>query len=88
MTLKVHGTPRTIEETFDDKDRTEIDRIISGLRQSYLERHTEALADYNKSQREVNRKLHEVIRIEKHLERIDAFCNKNNISTAIVLEGK
>jgi isochorismate hydrolase len=76
---KIQGALHRTEETFDEKDRTEIHRIITDLRHTYLERHTEALADYHKVEREANRKLHEVNRIEKHLARIEAFCKKNNI---------
>ena len=68
-----------MEEVLDEKDRTEIHRIITELRHTYLERHTEALAEYHKAERETNRKLHEVNRIERHLERIEDFCKKNNI---------
>jgi len=79
MTIKTSAPPRRIEEEFDDKDREEINRIISELRHTYIERHTEALAEYNKAEREANRKLHEVDRIERHLTRIEDFCKKNNI---------
>lgn len=79
MVLQTHGAPHQTKDEFDEKDRAEIHRIISDLRHTYLERHTEALADYHKAEREANRKLHEVTRIEKHLERIEDFCKKNNI---------
>ncbi len=79
MTLKTNTPPRRTTEEFDEKDREEIHRIISELRHTYLERHTEALADYHKVEREANRKLHEVNRLEKHIERIEDFCKKNNI---------
>ena len=88
MVLQTHGTPHLAEETFDEKDRTEIHRMITELRHTYLERHTEALTDYNKSERESNRKLHEVTRLEKHIERIEAFCKKNNIPITNVFEEK
>lgn len=86
MVLQTNKAPLGADETFDEKDRTEIHRMITELRHTYLERHTEALADYNKSQRESNRKLHEVTRLEKHIGRIEAFCKKNNIPTSNVLE--
>jgi hypothetical protein len=79
MVLKTNAPPRRIEEEFDEKDRTEIHRIISELRHTYIEQHTEALNEYNKAEREANRKLHEVDRLEKHLGRIEDFCKKNNI---------
>ena len=79
MVLKTTGIPKALEEVLDEKDRTEIHRIITELRHTYLERHTEALADYHKAERETNRKLHEVNRIERHLGRIEEFCKKNNI---------
>lgn len=88
MVLQTHGTPHRTEEEFDEKDRTEIHRIISELRHTYLERHTEALAEYNKAERDANRKKHEVARLEKHLERIEAFCKKNNIPIENVLDEK
>lgn len=88
MVLKTHGVPHRIEEVFDEKDRTEIHRIISELRHTYLERHTEALAEYNKAERDANRKKHEVSRLERHLGRIEEFCKKNNIPVENVLNEK
>ena len=79
MVLKTSAAPHHTEEVFDEKDRDEIHRIIADLRQTYLERHTEALSEYHKKEREANRALHEVNRVEKHLERIDEFCKKNDI---------
>jgi len=73
-------TPKRIEEEFDTADRTEINRIISNLRQTYLERHTEAQHQVHLAQRQVNRAEHEMHRIERHLERIDEFCKKNNVN--------
>lgn len=88
MVLQTPKVPQPIEEVLDEKDRTEIHRMITELRHTYLERHTEALADYNQSMREANRKLHEVTRLEKHIQRIEAFCIKNNIPLTNVLEEK
>ena len=79
MVLNTSTPPRRIEEEFDEKDRSEIHRIISELRHTYIEQHTEALTEYNKVERLANRKLHEVNRLEKHLQRIEDFCKKNNI---------
>jgi len=79
MVLKTDIVPHVTEEVFDEGDREEIHRIIADLRQTYFERHTEALSEYHKIQRESNRALHEVNRIERHLERIDEFCKKNDI---------
>ncbi len=67
------------EEILDEKDRAEIHRIIADLRNTYRERHTEALSDYHKKERDANRALHEVNRVEKHLGRIEAFCKQNDI---------
>lgn len=86
MVLKTNAPPRRTEETFDEKDRAEIHRIIMELRHDYLERHTEALADYNKVEREANRKLHEVDRLEKHLKRIEDFCHENGIPLVSVTQ--
>lgn len=88
MVLKTKSTPRQLEDVLDEKDRTEIHRIITELRHTYLERHTEALADYNKTEREANRKLHEVTRLERHLGRIEDFCKKNDIPLENVLDEK
>jgi len=79
MVLKTSKVPHHTEEVFDERDREEIHRIIADLRQTYFERHTEALSNFHKIERESNRALHEVTRIEKHLERIDDFCKKNDI---------
>ena len=79
MVLKTSVIPHHTEEVFDENDREEIHRIIADLRETYFERHNEALSAYHKIERESNRALHEVNRIERHLERIDAFCKKNNI---------
>lgn len=79
MVLKTSTVPHDTEEVFDERDRDEIHRIIADLRQTYRERHAEALSDYHKKEREANRALHEVNRVEKHLQRIEAFCKKNDI---------
>ena len=79
MVLKKGTIPHLTEEVFDERDREEIHRIIADLRQTYFERHTEALSNYHKIERESNRAQHEVTRIEKHIERIDEFCKKNDI---------
>lgn len=79
MVLKINAVPHHTEEVLDDKDRAEIHRIIVDLRQTYVERHTEALSEYHQAEREANRALHEVNRIERHLNRIKDFCQKNNI---------
>jgi hypothetical protein len=81
MVFKTNAVPHHTEEVFDERDREEIHRIIADLRRTYFEYHTEAISKYYKIQRESNRALHEVTRIEKHLERIDEFCTKNNIPT-------
>jgi hypothetical protein len=82
MVLKTQRVPHQTEEAFDENDREEIHRIIADLRKTYVDRHTEAVAAFNKIQRESNRAQHEMHRIERHLERIDEFCNKNDIATA------
>lgn len=79
MVFKTNVVPHHTEEVFDERDREEIHRIIADLRHTYFERHTEALSNYHKIEREANRALHEVKRVEKHLERIDDFCKKNDI---------
>jgi len=79
MVLKKNTVQHHTEEVFDERDREEIHRIIANLRHTYFERHTEALSRFHKIERESNRAKHEVVRIEKHLERIDDFCKKNNI---------
>lgn len=79
MVLKTATAPHLTEEVFDAKDREEIHRIIADLRQTYLERHTEALSEYHKAERNANRALHEVNRVERHLQRINDFCTKNDI---------
>jgi hypothetical protein len=79
MGLQSKGMVHRMEESFDDTDREEIHRIITDLRHTYLERHTEALTAYHKAEREANRKQHEVNRLERHLARIEDFCKKNNI---------
>ncbi len=86
MTVKTFGVPHKTEESFDENDRAEIHRIITDLRHTYLERHTEALTAYNKAAREANRKQHEVDRIEKHLDRIETFCKENNIPLVTIIQ--
>lgn len=86
MVLITKAPPHRTKDEFDDKDRAEIHRIITELRHDYLKRHTEALAAYNKAEREANRKLHEVDRLEKHLQRIEVFCKNNNIPLVSVIQ--
>lgn len=84
--MSVQTQTQRAEETFDDKDREEIHRIITDLRHTYLERHTEALTEYHKAERQANRKLHEVNRLERHLARIEDFCKKNNIPLVTTIQ--
>ncbi len=86
MVLLTNAPPQRTGDAFDNKDREEIRRIITELRHDYLERHTEALADYHKAARETNRKLHEVERLEKHLQRIEVFCKNNNIPLISIIQ--
>lgn len=86
MVLKTKAPPHRLKEQFDEKDRAEIHRIITELRHDYLKRHTEALATYNQAAREANRRLHEVERLEKHLQRIEVFCKNNNIPLVNVVQ--
>ncbi len=79
MVLTTKTVPHHTDEILDEKDRAEIHRIIADLRHTYIERHAEALGEYHQAQRKANRALHEVTRVEKHLERIKDFCKKNNI---------
>lgn len=79
MAIKTQRVPRQTKEVFDDTDREEIHRIIADLRDTYVERHTEALREYHEAQRQVNRLSHEVSRLERHLTRIDNFCINNDI---------
>ncbi|MDB5163258.1 MAG: hypothetical protein JWO54_125 [Candidatus Saccharibacteria bacterium] len=79
MVIKTAIVPHHTEEVLDEQDREEVHRMIIALRQSYVERHTEALSTYHKIERDANRALHEVNRVERHLERINEFCNKNGI---------
>lgn len=88
MVLKTHIVPHQTEEVFDEGDREEIHRIIADLRETYFQRHTEALSVYHKIERESNRALHEVNRIERHLERIDEFCKKNDIPMTNAIWGE
>lgn len=66
-------------ESFDEKDRAAIHDIVANLKQSYLDRKHDALLEFYRAQRQVNRASHEITRLEKHLERIDSFIEKNNI---------
>jgi hypothetical protein len=86
MVLQARGITHQTEESFDDMDREEIHRIITDLRHTYLERHTQALTEYHKAERQANRRLHEVNRIERHLARIEAFCKKNNIPLVTTIQ--
>lgn len=86
MAIVTKAPPHRTKETFDEKDRAEIHRIITELRHDYLLRHADALAAYNQAEREANRRLHEVERLEKHLQRIEVFCKENDIPLTSVLQ--
>lgn len=79
MAIRTQAAPKILEETFDERDRTEIHAIVNNLRQSYIERQHEATRAYHQAKRQVNRAEHELHRLERHMERINAFCKKNNI---------
>ena len=69
-----------LDEAFDEKDRTEINSIITELRRSYTNRLDEATLEFHRAQRAVNRASHEITRLEKHLERIEGFIEKHHIT--------
>lgn len=77
--MKTQVIPTQIIEQFDEQDREEIHNIIANLRQSYVERLRDATVEFHRAQRHVNRAAHEITRLERHLERIDAFVAKHNI---------
>jgi len=79
MAIRTQRPPHILEETFDERDRSEIHEIIVNLRQSYIERQHEASREYHAALRQVNRAEHELHRLERHMERINAFCEKHNI---------
>lgn len=76
---KKHLSGQLLDETFDDKDRSEIHGMIAALRKSYTDRLSEAALEFHRAQRAVNRASHEVTRIERHIERIDGFIAKHKI---------
>ena len=80
MAILTQVVPTKYEEHFDDKDREEIGRIISNLRDTYAERLHQAQADYHQAVRRMNQTSHEVARLERHLQRIADFCEKNDIT--------
>ncbi len=74
---------RSVEELeeLSTGDRTAIQLIVSDLRANYRDRLLQASKEFNDAQRELTRKQHEVHRLERHLKRIDDFCEKNNVTT-------
>lgn len=80
MAIRTQQAPQILEETFDERDRSEIHAIIENLRQSYIERQHDATREYHAALRQVNRAEHELHRLERHLERINAFCAKHDIT--------
>ena len=79
MAIRTQTIPTRLEESLDEKDRTQIHDIIYELRRSYLNRLNEAVFEHNRAQRQVNRAAHEMHRLERHLERMNDFCQKHNI---------
>lgn len=79
MAIRTQKLPTKLDETFDERDRDEIHRIVNEMRQSYIDRQHEATRDYHQALRQVNRAEHELHRLERHMERINAFCAKHNI---------
>lgn len=79
MAIKTKVSPRRREDTFLGKDRDEVDRIVRNMRRAYVDQLHEATFRYHQAQRQANRAAHEQHRIERHLERINAFCKQHNI---------
>lgn len=80
MASQTATDPTQIVEDFSTKDLTEISRIIQNTHAIYTEQLHEANFRLHQAQRGVNRATHEQHRLEKHLERIEDFCNKHNIT--------
>jgi len=78
--MKTQIIPTQVIEQFNEQDREEIHRIIANLRQSYLDRLQDATVEFHRAQRQLNRAGHEITRLERHLERIDGFVAKHNIT--------
>ncbi len=64
----------------DEQDVQVTHDMITKLYQQYKEDHVTALTHASKIQRELSRAEHETGRIERHLQRIEAFCKANNLS--------
>lgn len=79
MAIRTQIVPTRLEDSLDEKDRTQIHDIIYELRHSYMVRLSEAVLEHNRAQRQVNRATHEIHRLERHLERMNEFCKKHNI---------
>lgn len=80
MMIQTAIQPQQAEEAFSAKDITEISRIIQHTHTIYTEQLHEASFRLHQAQRSVNRATHEQHRLEKHLERIETFCEKHNIA--------
>ena len=81
MAIQTKTAPQRLEEKFDERDRKEIHAIVAELKAQYDERLRETTTAYNKALHELNRVAHESQRLERHLDRINAFCTKHNIET-------
>lgn len=77
---KKHLSGQLLDETFGDKDRSEIHGMIATLRRSYTDRLSETALEFHRAQRAVNRASHEITRLERHIERIDGFIARHNIT--------
>lgn len=80
MVLRTQMTPTVAEEQFDARDREQIHEIIATLRKSYQDRLHDATFELHRAERGVNRAQHEITRLKRHLERIDSFITKHDIS--------
>lgn len=66
-------------ERIDERDSEAIRASIMQMRTDYLDRKKRAMQAYDDAQKEVNRRAHELRRVDKHLTRINEFIVKHNI---------
>ena len=62
------------------KEVIENHEMVVTLYQQYKQDHIAALRAASKIQRDLSRAEHEAGRLERHLNRIEAFCKQNNVS--------
>lgn len=74
------------EEQLTGESKEEAQRIIAGLAQDYVDRLNAARQELREAEKRRNKMQHEITRLERHIQRMKAFCQKHDMNITEIKE--